>query len=147
MFKRLIWIVIGTLSCALGLLGVLLPGLPTTPFLLLTVFAYSKGSARFHLWFTQSKLYTKHLEPFQKHKSMSHKQRNMLMLYSDLVVLISFITINNIILRLVLLILVVTKYWYFHRFVTIIKSHNDKKIDISSTFSKHGVLKEIELKP
>jgi uncharacterized protein len=142
MFKRLMWIVIGTLSCALGLLGVILPGLPTTPFLLLTVFAYSKGSKRFHTWFIQSKLYTKHLESFHKHKCMSKKQKDLLMLYSDLVVLISFMTINNIMLRLVLIILVVTKYWYFHRFITIIKSQPDH--DIRHTLKSHGVLKKIK---
>ena len=46
------------LSCfflALGILGVLLPGLPTTPFVLLSAYLYAKSSARFYNWLMNQK--------------------------------------------------------------------------------------------
>lgn len=48
MISKYIYIVLGTLSMAIGLIGIVTPGLPTTPFLLLSAFLYSKSSPRLH---------------------------------------------------------------------------------------------------
>lgn len=45
---RYLYIILGTFSLGLGLLGIVTPGLPTTPFVLLTAFLYAKGSPRLH---------------------------------------------------------------------------------------------------
>ena len=51
--KKLIkytWIVAGSISLLLGLIGILIPILPTTPFLLLTAYCYLRGSQRLYNW-------------------------------------------------------------------------------------------------
>lgn len=48
MISKYIYIVLGTLSMSIGLIGIVTPGLPTTPFLLLSAFLYSKSSPRLH---------------------------------------------------------------------------------------------------
>jgi uncharacterized membrane protein YbaN (DUF454 family) len=48
--KKNIWLIGGSVCLALGVLGIFLPILPTTPFLLLAAFCYGHGSQRFYTW-------------------------------------------------------------------------------------------------
>ena len=72
---RIIWLFFGFLAMGIGAAGVVLPVLPTTPFLLLASFCLAKGSERFHRWFTGTKLYKKHLESFVENRSMTLKTK------------------------------------------------------------------------
>ena len=47
---RPVWVAAGSVALALGVIGIALPILPTTPFLLLAGLCYGKGSPRLRLW-------------------------------------------------------------------------------------------------
>lgn len=47
---RLIFVLAGWLFFSIGLIGVALPVLPTTPFMILAAYCFSKGSERLHAW-------------------------------------------------------------------------------------------------
>jgi uncharacterized membrane protein YbaN (DUF454 family) len=49
-WQRALWLVAGFLSLATGIVGIFLPLLPTTPFVLLAAFCFSRGSERCERW-------------------------------------------------------------------------------------------------
>ena len=48
--RRLAWLVLAYVSLALGVIGIFVPGLPTTQFVLLSAYAAARGSRRLHAW-------------------------------------------------------------------------------------------------
>jgi len=50
LWQRVLWVLAGCISLGLGIIGIVLPLLPTTPFVLLAAFCFARGSARFELW-------------------------------------------------------------------------------------------------
>lgn len=56
-YKKIIYLSVGWLSLALGTIGIVLPLLPTTPFVLLSAYCFSKSSVRFHHWLLNHKLF------------------------------------------------------------------------------------------
>ncbi|WP_055070242.1 YbaN family protein [Clostridium massiliamazoniense] len=112
-FKKFIYIAIGLVAFALGALGVMLPVLPTTPFLLLASFCFAKGSKRFEIWFTNTKIYKKHLESFVKEKAMTLKQKVCLLAFADTMIAFPLIILDNIYIKVFLIILVLFKFYYF----------------------------------
>lgn len=75
MIKKKILIAIGFLSFGLGSLGVVLPILPTTPFLLLSAFCFSRGSIRFEKWLKQTKLYQQYVADYLETGTIAKKKK------------------------------------------------------------------------
>lgn len=55
--KRALWLCLGMLFLGLGMIGVLLPGLPTTPFMLLAAACFARSSKRFYSWLLNNPLF------------------------------------------------------------------------------------------
>ncbi|SRR5699024_7334660 len=110
---RIVWLLIGFLAMGLGAVGVVLPVLPTTPFLLLASFCLAKGSARFHRWFTGTKLYKKHLESFVENRTMTLKTKFSLLIPASCMLLLAFLAMQNVYGRVFIIFLILFKYVYF----------------------------------
>ena len=110
---KYIYIIIGVIAVILGSIGVVLPVLPTTPFLLLASFCFAKGSERFNNWFTNTKLYKKHLDRFVKERAMTLKQKICLLAFADFMIAFPIIILNSIYIKIFLILLVLFKYYYF----------------------------------
>ena len=110
---KIIYIIIGLIATGLGFIGAFLPGLPTTPFLLLASFCFAKGSRRFDGWFKSTKLYKNHLEDFEKNRSMSLKAKIGILIFSSGMMLFPIIKFSNPYVRGTFVLLEVFKYYYF----------------------------------
>ena len=110
---RIMWLIIGFLAMGIGAVGVILPVLPTTPFLLLASFCLARGSERFHRWFTGTKLYRRHLESFVRNRAMTLKTKFSLLIPASCMLILAFLAMSNVYGRVFIIFLIFFKYIYF----------------------------------
>ncbi|WP_071458506.1 YbaN family protein [Bacillus massilinigeriensis] len=110
---KIVYVSLGFLFMGLGIVGIVVPLLPTTPLLLLASFFFAKGSKRFEIWFKGTGVYKKYLESFVRDRAMTRRQKITISLISDTMMAIPFIMNDNLMLRLTLLLIVAYKYYYF----------------------------------
>ncbi len=96
--------VAGSLALVFAVIGVITPGLPTTPLLLLSAYCYAKSSKRIHKWLTETRLYKKYIADFAKTKSMTRKTKAKILIIATLAMIASCIAIPNTIIRIILIV-------------------------------------------
>ncbi|MBS5950986.1 MAG: YbaN family protein [Clostridium sp.] len=111
--KKYIYITVGLIAVVLGAIGVALPILPTTPFLLLASYCFARGSERFNNWFINTKLYKNHLESFVNERAMTLKQKVTLLAFADFMLAFPLIFIDSLIMKGVIVLLILCKFYYF----------------------------------
>jgi len=72
---KILWALLGTLSLLLGVLGIIVPGLPTTPFLLLAAWLYLKSSERLHRKLLSNRVLGQYILDFQEKKGMTRRAK------------------------------------------------------------------------
>lgn len=93
---RIIYIVVGLITLALGAVGVVLPILPTTPFLLVSAFCFARSSERLNRWFRGTKLYQNNLETFVRGQGMTKGAKLRVMGSVTILMGIAFIAMKNV---------------------------------------------------
>ena len=97
-------IVIGFISVGLGILGMFLPVLPTTPFLLLAAACFAKSSKRFYYWLLNNKWFGSYLKNYREGKGIPLKIKIMALSFLWSTILLSTIFfLDNIYLRILLI--------------------------------------------
>lgn len=71
------WTLLGVLFLAVGAAGVVLPLLPTTPFVLLAAWCFAKSSPRMHAWLHSSTLFGPVLRNWEESRCMPRNARRM----------------------------------------------------------------------
>jgi len=69
-WRRVAWVTLGLALVGLGYLGVLLPGLPTTPFLLAASYCFIRSSPRLHRWLRRSPVFGRLLRDWEVHRGI-----------------------------------------------------------------------------
>ncbi len=127
--KKVLYVCVGLIAFLLGAIGVIIPVLPTTPFLLLASFCFVKGSERFDFWFKGTKIYKKHLESFIKEKAMTLKRKITILLFADTMIAMPLILIDNTIMRITLIGVILCKAYYFIFKIKTIKVEKVEKVE------------------
>jgi len=74
-FLKYIAIVFGILFVGLGILGIILPVLPTTPFLLLASFLFVKSSKKLDNWLINNKILGEYIYNYRKFRAIKRKAK------------------------------------------------------------------------
>ena len=72
---RAVWFSVGSIAVGLGALGVALPLLPTTPFLLLAVYAFARSSERCHAWLLRHRVFGPLIEDWRRHGAIDRRTK------------------------------------------------------------------------
>ena len=67
---RIFLIIVGSLSLVLGIVGIFVPMLPTTPFLLLSAAAWVKASPKLYKWLMNHKLFGEYIRNYREHRAI-----------------------------------------------------------------------------
>jgi len=72
---RVVWLAVGLGAVLLAALGVVLPLLPTTPFLLVAAFAFARSSDRWHAWLHSHPVFGAIIRDWRRHRAISPRTK------------------------------------------------------------------------
>ena len=75
--SAILWTISGTFFVGMGFLGVIIPGLPTPPFVILAAYCYLRGSKRHYRWLMNHRLFGKLVEETDSGPRITHKAKKM----------------------------------------------------------------------
>ena len=87
--KNILFIACGWICLVLGVIGIFIPVLPTTPLLLLATFLFAESSPKFHAWIQGTGVYKKYVIPFKEGGGIPLGQKIRILAISFLVMGIS----------------------------------------------------------
>lgn len=123
---KYLYFILGMIFAGVGMIGILLPVLPTTPFLLAAMFFFTKSSNRAKVWFEGTKIYQNHLNDFVTKREMTLQTKSIVLSFASLMLLLAYLMMNNIYGRIIIVLLVFFKYYYFaFRIKTVKEVKND----------------------
>jgi len=88
---RTIWFILGSISLILGIVGIILPLLPTVPFFLLSAFFFARSSQRVHNWLINHKIFGKMIRDWNERAAISIKAKYLATLSIGLVLVLSIV--------------------------------------------------------
>jgi len=107
--KKHLFFICGILSVILGTLGIFIPLLPTTPFLLLAAWCFLRSSKKAHDWLLNNKLYGKYIKAYIEKTGIPIKIKifTLILLWSGIGYAFFFAT-NNSVVRILLIVIVIS---------------------------------------
>jgi len=99
---KIIYILLGIISFAVGTIAIWIPGLPTTGFYVLTAILWSKSSHRLEEWLHKNKYYIKYVDEAVFNRKLSLRGRVVIYFITASMMSIPFFTTNMLWLKFVL---------------------------------------------
>ncbi|MFQ3684333.1 YbaN family protein [Roseiflexus sp.] len=116
---RAVLIIIGTITLGIGILGMFLPGLPTTPFLLVTAACYMRSSERLYGWLIGHPRLSPHIERFNRERSMTLQAKLVILALAwTMLIGAAIFLVESLFMRVFLVVLAIIKTIVFARIKT-----------------------------
>ena len=109
---RIILLSLGLLCVGLAFIGIFIPGIPTTPFLIVALWAFAQSSKKFHAWLLNHKRFGTVLRNWESHKVVPIKAKILMIILQITAVAMIQYSLNNIFITigLAVLLLCVASY-------------------------------------
>ena len=106
MIQKPLFIILGSIFVGLGFIGIFVPGLPTTPFLLLSAGCYIRSSDRLYNWLLNHKIFGKYIQEIRENRSISLRSKIISLIAMWLMISLSaFVFIEILWIRMLVIIL------------------------------------------
>lgn len=126
MIKKYTYMTLGFMSLTMGIIGIIVPGLPTTSFALLALFFFSRSSKKFHDKLLENKVMGPLIDKFRSGNGLTKKDKINILFFTWLSISLSvYFFISNIHIQLFLLAILLFKTWFILRY-------KSKKSDIDT---------------
>ena len=107
------WIIAGTIFVVLGTFGVILPGLPTTPFLILAAACYIRSSQRLYDWLIANKTFGPYLKDYREGKGIPKRAKKIALIMMTIFVGYAVIfALDDLTIRIAVLALGMIGFYY-----------------------------------
>ena len=106
--KRAILISLGWLCVGLGFIGVFVPGIPTTIFLIIALWAFTKSSKKLRHWLLNHKRFGPILNNWQQLKIVPRRAKILMVVLMSLAVVLFYYSSQSLILTIGLIIILVS---------------------------------------
>ena len=77
--SRIIWFMLGFTVMCIGLVGIVVPGLPTTPLMILAAACFAKSSQKFYDWIINNKMFGHHVKNYREGKGIPKKSKPVIL--------------------------------------------------------------------
>lgn len=104
-FKKVFLIIAGSVSLALGIIGIIVPVLPTTPFLLLSSYCYLKSSERLYNWLLNHKVFGSYIRNYLTDRAVKKSVKIVSVIFLWLSLGISAVFVDSVSIRILLFII------------------------------------------
>ncbi|MFC1865355.1 YbaN family protein [Chloroflexota bacterium] len=127
--KRLLFVTLGTLFLGVGIIGIVIPILPTTPFLLLATSFFARGSDKFHNWLLNSRILGAYIRHYIDGKGMPLKVKlfTIALLWTAISFTVAFV-FDELVMRIALVFVAIGVSVH----IVLIKGYREAKISMGS---------------
>ena len=110
---KVLWVIAGSVFVVLGAFGVILPGLPTTPFLILAAACYIRSSQRLYDWLIANKTFGPYLRDYREGKGIPKRAKKIALVMMTIFVGYAVLfALDDLFVRSVVLILGMIGFFY-----------------------------------
>lgn len=113
--KKILYIMLGSIMLGIGAIGVVVPGLPTTIFLILAAYFFTHSSSKLYNWLMNNKTFGPIITNYTLYRGITSKDRKKALITIWLIILISIIFSQSILLGTILLIVALAHTVFLYR--------------------------------